>query len=449
VAVRETHGAVEADGYYAVEREGERAGKTRVLVPEVPFTLEARLPEFALASAGPLDPAALPPLVRLELVPLAHVRGTVRAGGEPVGDARVQLMQLFTPGALDYLDGFPARLSGEDLRGVMTDAHGRFDVPVPFRQECALFAEKDGYAAVERSPLVLDPAHDVTIDLELGQGGAVEGRVLVPAGESPGGVEVRLCRGDMRVHAAVSDAEGRYRVEHLTPGPFMVLAERKRAGLTFGFAASPIERVEREHFEFPWALEVRAGETTRYDVDLAAQELATLDGRLRIDGAPPAAAVVRLAKAGEPWLERRFDAEQAALDAEGAFAFEQRRREELMLVLEPGSGALAGTTIAQPLALERGANHVALELASASLRGRLPAGASGPFALLTEPAPGVFAVTPIPGGAPGAAFELASVPACDTARLVGWQDGAERQDPRTWGVLKSFALPAGRHTELD
>lgn len=98
------------------------------------------------------------------------------------------------------------------------------------------------------------------------------------------------------------------------------------------------------------------------------------------------------------------------------------------------------------LDLERGPNRVELELASAALRGRLPAEERGPFALVTEPAPGVFTVTPI---ALGPAFELDSVPAASDARLFGWRAGEDREDPRTWSELASFELPAGRWTELE
>jgi RNA polymerase sigma factor (sigma-70 family) len=451
VSVHEQHDAPGGDGYYSLEKQGERAGLARVLVPDAPFTLAVRTEGYEPASVGPLDPLALPPAVRIELVPLPRVRGTVHAGGEPVAGVRVQLMQIPPPVEVEELYDFPARLSGWDLRGTETDAAGRFELPIPFRTECALLAEKDGYAAAERSPLVFAPGHDERVDLELGLGGAVEGRVLVPEGESPAGIVVRFCRGDMRSHEAVTDEDGRYRVERLTPGPFMVLAERKRAGLSFGFAASVVEKPPvREHFEFPWALEVREGETTHHDVDLAAQERATLEGSLLIDGAPPAAAVARLAKAGAPWLAGRFDAEQAALESDGSFAFEERRREGLYLVLEPGAGALSGTKIVQVLELGRGPNRVELELASAALRGRLPAEERGPFALVTEPAPGVFTVTPIAAGPDHAeGFELASVPAADSARLVGWRAGEEREDPRTWSELARFALPAGRWTELE
>jgi RNA polymerase sigma-70 factor (ECF subfamily) len=440
--VREEHGSPTGDGFFSLADKGPHAGRAHVLVPEVPFTLHVLAEGFTPAELGPFDPLAAPAELRVELVPLAHVRGVVRAGGEPVANALVQLVQLSRPGSVYYLYGFPARLDGQDLQGTTTDDEGRFELAIPFRTTCALYAEKEGFAASERSPLTLDPAREERIDLELGPGGAVEGRVLVPAGESPAGILVRLCRGDMRTHEAVTDEEGRYRLEHLTPGPFMVLAERKRAGRAFGFAAAAIEPVEREDFEFPWALEVRAGETTRYDVDLAAQERASIAGTLRIDAKPPGAATLRLVKPEEvPW-PRRFNAEQQALEADGSFAVEERRRENLVLVFEIGAGSLAGTTIARTLELERGVNRVEVELASASLRGTLPAGESGPFALVTELGPGLVGVTPIPAGVGG--FALGGVPASAQARLVAWRPGAEREDPRTWSELARCALAAGR-----
>ena len=200
-------------------------------------------------------------------------------------------------------------------------------------------------------------------------------------------------------------------------------------------------------FEFPWAIEVRAGETVRHDIELAAQERGTLTGFLRVDGLAPTAVSVRLLRRSQSWSTRPLDADELTLERDGSFAFEAHRTERYWLVLDVGAGALTGTTIVCALALERGENRVELELASAALGGELPAGESGPFALLAELGPERFAVTPIEARA--GRFELAQVPAAASARLVAWRSGAGPSDPRTWNELASVVLAPGRRTELE
>jgi len=422
-------------------------GHARVLVPDEPFRVRVAAEGFASVELGPFEPAATPAELRVVLAPLARVRGVVKSAGRPVADAIVQLVRLAHDDEIVWLDGFPARLDGEGLVGTTSDARGRFELPIGLAAEYALYAEKQGFPAGERGPLRLDPARDEELDVELPTGGAVEGRVLVAEGESPAGILVKLARGDMRVHEGVTDADGSYRIAALTPGPYMVQAQRRRTGSTPGFAVSPIEVVKVSEFRFPWALEVRAGETVRHDIDLAAQELATVTGFLRVDGAAPPVASVRLVRKSDGWSQRAFDADEQALASDGSFAFEPHRTEDCWLVFESSSGALAGTTLVRALALEPGTNRVELELASAAVSGTLPAGESGPFALVIELAPDTFAVAPIDAHA--GAFTLTSVPAAPNARLVGWRSDVDRSALLGWHEFAHVSLPAGRATVIE
>lgn len=422
-------------------------GSARVLVSDQPFTLVARAAKHAPETRGPMDPAQVLAPLRIELRLLACVRGRVRANGELLPGAVVQLVKPASPGEVSYLYGFPARLDGEGLEGCLADANGRFELPIRRPGTHVLFSEAEGYAAWESAPFELG-REDVELDVTLDAGGTVTGHVLVPRGESPAGVEVRLSRGDMRVHEAVADAEGFYRIERLAPGPYMVLAERTRSSARRGGgSALGIERVTRASHEFSWRLEVRSGETTRFDVDLLALAPARLEGRFLVDGRPQTAAAARLLPRSEPWRARPFSAGEHSLAADGSFRFEGRRPEPVWLVLESSGGVLEGTTIVVELELEPGENRRDLALERGSVRGTLPANEPGPFVLLTEPTPGLCTLTPVEG--PAGEFLLQDVPAAAVVRLLVRPDGNDASDPRGWRALARGRVPAGGEGRLE
>jgi len=423
----------------------EADGRVRVLVPDRAFALHVQAEGHAPADLA-FEPEAAPAELTLELPRLARLSGVVRDPyGAALPGALVQLVRVSDPHATTYIDGFPARLDGTELQGAYADADGRFALAIGQAGAYALYAEHPGFAAAELGPLELDPRRAAERDVVLTPGGAVEGRVLAPAGESPAGALVRLARGDMRVHEAVCDAEGRYHLERLTPGPYMVAVTRERRGAVLGFAASAVETVRTtEEFAFPWALEVRAGETTRKDLDLDDGGRGALVGQLRIDGVAPDGATARLVPADRPWTTSSFESPEVELSADGGFEFGELRPGGYTLVVTPVFGPLAGSELVQSLSIERGSQRCELELASARVFGALPAAARaepGPFALVTEPAPGLRCVTPAEPGPAG--LEPLTLPAGAGARLVGWRRGEPRDDPLRWPTLATFDLAPG------
>ena len=415
-------------------------GRVHVPLPERPFALVAMAEGYATAELAALDPDTVPDELALELRRLALVSGRVLADGEPLDGAIVQLVRVARPGSVDYIDGFPARLDGTELQGAQVGADGRFALAITTRGSFALFAEHPGFAAAELGPLELDPERAVKMDIELGLGGAVEGRVLVPTGESPAGVLVRVSRGDMRVHEGVADAAGRYRIERLAPGPYMVQATRERRGQDLAFSATAVDSADGvETTVFAWAFEVRAGETTRHDVDLQRQGRGGIEGRVRVDGRVPAGAA-RLVPCERPWMERSFETREVELDADGGFAFPEPRPGRYRVVVAFHAGALAGSELVRTVEVANDPVRCDLELATARASGRVPGDAAGPFALLANPAPDVLCVTPLT--VTDGSFDAVAL-AAGPARLVAWHEGLQRTDPTRWDTAATFEAPPG------
>jgi hypothetical protein len=421
-------------------------GPIRVLVPDQSFRVVIGAAGYEEAELGPFEPYRAPAEVRVVLARLARVRGEVRAGGETVAGARVQLIRRAKGREIDYLYGFPTHLDGRGLEGALTDAGGRFELPIRSEAEYVVLVEREGFATLEHGPLRLRPGHDEELELELGPGGALEGRVLVPESESAAGILVKLCRGDMRVHEAVTDADGRYALERLTPGPYMVLAERERLGEALGFLASPVEtRTVDETFTFPWAVVVRGGETVRHDVDLGGGARARVAGHLRVDGLTFGLASVHLVERTEGWWQRPDQSAEHGLAADGSFVVEDQHLGPHWLVCQLVGGELAGTLLVRAVDLVPGTNEVALALDSARVAGRLDPGEEGPCALVSELSENDFSVTPL---APAAGMFELSV-AAGRLRLVAWRAGEVRDDPCTWSVLRRATLHSGGRSVLE
>jgi hypothetical protein len=115
----------------------------------------------------------------------------------------------------------------ETIAELVTDQEGRFEIPgVPPDAPFLVAAEHPGFAPAAR--VERRPDADREIVLELGQGAAIEGRVLAPDGSGAAGAEVTVWpRGGEEllsrdvygnpdyVAKARTDADGRFRVEGL------------------------------------------------------------------------------------------------------------------------------------------------------------------------------------------------------------------------------------------
>ena len=263
-----------ADGRFALS--GLAAG--------TPVHLLVTAPDFLPATArGIRPPTPQPLLFRLEAG--ASLAGRVLDEEErPVPGAGIEIAwQPTVPGR--ELPAGPAV-----TKQTTSDGDGRFAVPGLRAGVVVLAVDARGFVALRdvTAAVPLPPGEEVTVRLE--RGATLEGRVVTTEGEPV--PETRVLAGPA---AGVADAEGRFRVEGVAPGPQLVEARHPHYG-----------RRERQ-------VSVEPGTNPVEFVFEAGQEVS---GRV-VDraGMPVAGAAVRLASTTARDL-RRF---AARADAGGAF----------------------------------------------------------------------------------------------------------------------------------
>lgn len=250
--------------------------------PDGSFRIEDRRPgetvDLVVQHAG-YAPASAPGLrlpreqpVRIVLQPTATVAGsTVDPDGHPV------------PGALILvLPSNPVHVGGADRSlQAQSDENGRFQIEGVRPGSFEIRATAPGRQEARLAGLEAQAGQDLQgIEVVLTPGAVLAGRVLSPAGQPVPGAEVSLLpEGSatvslLSVGAVLSDEQGRYRLEGISPGTHAVRAEHEEY--------RPVQR----------RLDVQAGANT---LDLTLEPGAALSGRV-VDplGAPVAGARVFL-----------------------------------------------------------------------------------------------------------------------------------------------------------
>jgi len=263
-------------------------------VGRIPFVgselrLEADAPGFARKRFGPYRSVDLQHGLELVLAPGGFVRGRVTSAGRPVQGARLDFSWAHPPGEGQLVqgtapDGWPfvvmnhVSVSGQDGT---SDGDGRFVLSVPSAGWHALRVEADGLPLTVFGPWELDPARtSPELTLELEPGGELEGRVLLPAGESPLGRYVGVSNGWSFAHTTPVDAEGHYRFVGLAPGAWQVRP-----------VSPPVASLQALEFDWGGAefarepdVEVRSGGRAHFDLDLVQSRGCALAGHIRFEG---------------------------------------------------------------------------------------------------------------------------------------------------------------------
>jgi len=251
-------------------------GRLQTLAPASPFSITVRASGYQRASGiGPFSPGALPPVVDVALERAPALRGRVLSDGVPVPGAIVTLSRDV---GMMSTSGFLVRFLPERTR-TETDGSGRFEIaPGEQVSRVVVRAEAPDHAPAEAGPFSTDELGRIPeIVLELSAGGGIEGSVRVAEGRLPAGIVVAASRGDGRLVAARTDEEGRYRLDHLLPGPWQVELREEDfnpvGGMAFG--ADDDARI-------PSNCVVLEGRMTRLDLSQRLDAQCVLAGSVRL-----------------------------------------------------------------------------------------------------------------------------------------------------------------------
>jgi hypothetical protein len=262
-----TGGSIEKFPESDAERQVHAAGRAELHVPPLPFVIQVDAPEFMLAQIGPLVPESLEAEVHVALQRLPGVRGLVTADGKPVAGAWVEMRSATASNRETFVDDLPSRVLGIRLVSTKSGADGEFLLELRDAGDFEVQAGSSDRGIAELGPVHLVPntgARDLV--LELPALGAIEGRVLAAPGASVRDLVVGAGRGDGHAFSVRTDAEGRFRFEKLSPGPWLL--RLLQADIDPNGSSSMTRQATAANEPLPSSCEVRPGETTAADIDL-------------------------------------------------------------------------------------------------------------------------------------------------------------------------------------
>jgi len=379
VAARDADGAdvsrfelrtLAADGGQTLDRATtpkEAEDRARIRVPGRTFLIECDAPGFALARLGPFDPHATPASLEFRLEPIAGLTGRVLANGAAVSGARVTLWRPADKKSYVEVSGYPALRDPHVVDEFVTSDDGTYFLRVERADDFIVRAESNGYVAAELGPVHAAPgeAHS-ELDLVLGHGGALEGRVIVAPGRSDEGVIVAVNRGDGYARTTRTRAGGAYSFDALMPGRWSVQRGRSEiVGAPFdNWAVSTAH--EGKPFEFN--CDVLEGRTTTFDLDLRDDAPAVLRGKLTVDGAPASAWTLRV----WPGDRNTYSDEtpSTALDAHGEFVISIEETGPSRLSFSSPAESGGRGQIETVVELRSGENNWSENVETVRLRGR-------------------------------------------------------------------------------
>lgn len=339
-------------------------GSRTLALPRVRFELEFTAPGMQSRRVGPFEPDALPERIEVDLAPELGLRGRVTAGGEPAVGARVSVWRQTT--GTSRLGDFDVRVTPQPLLEAEVDGDGAFELQVPagnggrdvrtgrsssgfggygempahllqgrdMPRRVYVRVELDGFAPLEVGPL--DPERNGEFDvgeLALTLGGTLEGRVLSGDGVDVAGARVVASRGDARPREQVVGDDGRFRFEHLTPGPWEVRLVEPSALATASVSFSSFSGAEDAGpSEIPSNCTVEEGGTTSFELVRVAVP-SELNQSVFLDGRIPVGAPVWWSPADEA-LDAAVPEDAARVEASSVARLRREQPGEARLALE-------------------------------------------------------------------------------------------------------------------
>ncbi|TAJ23987.1 MAG: sigma-70 family RNA polymerase sigma factor [Planctomycetota bacterium] len=286
------------------------------VLPDESFVLRVFATGHRMCELGPLDPARVGAALHCTLEPVPGLAGIVSSGGAPAAGVRVTLREAVAPDTKLEARGYRLRLWPEIRDEVRTDAQGRFLLTPRVAGSYFVRAEPADAAPAELGPIEVDERlGGPPLALQLGTGGAIEGRVRLARGADPEGAIVGITRGDGDERTQRVGSDGAFRFEKLVPGPWRVeLCTAEAFGPPKGYSA--IQAPGVKPFELAENCTVYEGETSFVDVSDGKLGALAFEGRLEIDGRPAVGWTARLCPAGTLEFEGQG---WTALDSDGSF----------------------------------------------------------------------------------------------------------------------------------
>ncbi len=263
-------------------------GRTVIRVPDHPVEIEINAPGFNRAKAGPYPAGPLPELIEVKLQAPSGVPGVVMNHGAPVADCFVELVAREPDDLHGLLGERPIRLYyGWKGTNARTDSAGRFMIPSDHpHMTYFVRAWKDGVGNGIAGPTMVGGA---SLTIELGSGGKVQGSVTMPGSGTAEGIALELYRKDKSLStleshvgtqfSAKTGPDGRFEFDDLDPGPWL---------MKLSLSGSLVDRLgwtSKRAADFqkaPWVIRIKAGETTKLDLDITRDDLCRLEGHIRV-----------------------------------------------------------------------------------------------------------------------------------------------------------------------
>jgi hypothetical protein len=384
---------------------------------------------------GPFEPSSAPAKLEAVLERAGGVSGIVLAGGKPVPLAEVHAHIPLREGTFGLTpENFVSFVEPFLVSETRAGEDGRFFLPLRMEGRYLLHAAVAGGARGASEWLAFALGTQVEgLELRLPEAGAIAGRLLVAAGVDPRGVWIGAGDGDGHVELAQTGEDGGFRFAGLAPGRWQV--HRIRPGQERNVIRNRTCWPAEDDAEPPaWDVELRAGATASFDIDVRDEVPCTLDGRLAFNGQ------------GAGGFTAYMDSGTSALlDAEGRFTLKVPKagRFQLSLLRER-------TQLYVAIQLEAGPNAWELDLPAGEVHlENLPSVPRDPRQGRSEDWP-EYALFWSRGGLswstflqenPSASARLADVPAgALVLRFRG--EGAHPQDEENWPVLSEIDLEA-------
>ncbi len=415
----------------------------RMDVPATGFYVSISADGHDSESLGPFDTETAPEEIRVTLPSIPDRTGRVTADGRLVEGATVELFGVASPWHRTTSGGFLLRTDTAISAATHTDADGAYRITVRSAGSYFVRAEAQGWAAAEIGPIELDPETGAEeLDLELTVGGAIEGRVLVPAGEDPSGWIVGASRGDVYGETLTVGANGAFRFEGLTPGEWWV-------GRLTG--VDQPARISSSNERVVWIgnCTVEDGRTTAFDLDFQGARPTRLRCEWLVEGLEGATWAARLRPGTLERPDDFEDVDRTMVEPDGTFELVAPEPGPYLLVIEHEGFPREGVVALRAFELDGGVVEWSELLRLGGLRARIdfddprtpPDLPSEPvLAVLIDANAGMTAAALLPDG--NGWFATPTAPA-GTGKIRYRTAETEELPPIEWPVLREVVVAPG------